>query len=77
MFMRQEKGGRPALVINNSKYKIHDLTNTVVQLPWGVEVTWALITPKNVTNDIMIQNIVLGCIYCKPKSKFCSANHTL
>ena len=68
MFMRQEKGGRPALVINNSKYNIQDLTNTVVQLPWGVEVTWALITPKNVTNDIMIQNIVLGCIYCRTGS---------
>ena len=69
IYQRREKGGRPALVINNSKFIVQDLTNTVVQLPWGVEVTWALITPKTVTNDSIIQNIVLGCIYCKPNSK--------
>ena len=49
IYQRQEKGGRPALVVKNSKYTVQDLTNTVVQLPWGVEVTWALITPKDVT----------------------------
>jgi hypothetical protein len=35
----------------------------------SVEVTWALLTPKKVTNDSIVQNIVLGCIYCKPNSK--------
>ena len=58
---RNCKGGRPALIINSAKYDYEDLTNT-----WGVEVTWALITPKNVN---IVQNIVLGCIYCKPNSK--------
>ena len=45
------------------------MTNTLVQIPWGGEVTWALLTLKNVSNDSTIQNIVLASIYSKPKSK--------
>ena len=37
---------------------------------WGVEITWGLITPKNVTPSSAIQNIVLGSIYSKPDSRF-------
>lgn len=69
IFQREGKGGRPALIVNKNKYNIQNLTNTVVQIPWGVEITWALLTPKNVSNDSTIQNIVLGSIYSKPKSK--------
>ena len=69
IYQRDGKGGRPALIVNNKKYNVQNLTNTVVQIPWGVEVTWALITPKNVSNDSTIQNIVLGSIYSKPNSK--------
>ena len=70
---RNEKGGRPALIVNKKKYNVEDLTNTTVQIPWGVEITWATITPKNVSNDSIIQKIVLGCIYSKPKSRKKSA----
>ena len=35
----------------------------------GVEVTWALLTPKQVSNDSIIQKIVCGAIYSKPNSK--------
>ena len=66
---RKEKGGRPALVINSQNYNIQDLTNTLIQVPWGVEAVWALLTPKNVSNDSMIQNIVLCSLYSKPNSK--------
>ena len=48
---------------------MQDLTNTVIQIPWGVEVTWALLTPKNISSDSIIQNIILGSIYSKPNSK--------
>ena len=48
---RQEKGGRPALIVNEEKYNVQDITNTLVQLPWGVEITWAVLTPKNVSPD--------------------------
>ena len=69
LYQRKEKGGRPAIIVNTKKYNVQDLTNTHVQIPWGVEVTWALLTPKNVSNDSIIQNIILGSIYSKPKSR--------
>ena len=55
--------------MNTEQYNVQDLTNTLVDIPWGVEVTWAIITPKNVSADSMVQNIVLGSIYSKPNSK--------
>ena len=69
IYQREGKGGRPALIVNKKKYSVQNLTNTLIQIPWGVEVTWALLTPKNVSNDSIIQNIVLASIYSKPKSK--------
>ena len=69
-YQRQGKGGRPALIINEAKYHVQNLTNTVLSIPWGVEITWGLITPKNVTPSSTIQNIVLGSIYSKPDSRF-------
>ena len=41
----------------------------MIQVPWGVEVTWALLTPENGSIDSTIKNIVLGSVYSKPKSK--------
>ena len=63
------KGGRPALIVNKKHYEVQNLTNTVIDIPWGVEVVWGLMTPKNVSNDCVVQKIVVGCIYCKPNSK--------
>ena len=42
-------GGRPALIIKKDKYNIKDLTNTLINIPWKVEATWAALTPKNVS----------------------------
>lgn len=69
VYQRTGKGGRPALIVNKRKYNVQNLTNTVVEIPWGVEVTWGLLTPKNVSNSSTIQNIVLGSIYSKPNSR--------
>ena len=69
LYQRKEKGGRPAIIANSNKYNDKNLTNTLLDIPWGVEVTWALLTPKNVSSDSTIQNIVLGSIYSKPNSK--------
>ena len=46
VYQRNGKGGRPALIINDSKYHVENLTNTVISIPWGVEITWALLTPS-------------------------------
>ena len=40
-----------------------------MKVPWGVEIVWALITPKHVQHDSKIQKIVLGAVYSKPNSK--------
>ena len=67
---RLGKGGRPALIVNKQKYDVQNITNSIINLPWGVEITWALLTPKHVSNASIIQHIVLGAIYSKPNSKF-------
>ena len=66
---RKGKGGRPALVINNVKYTVQNLTQSEIVIPWGVEIVLAVITPLNVTQESKIQKIVLGSLYCKPGSK--------
>ena len=66
---RQGVEGRPALIINNKKYMVQNLTQCVIQIPWGVEIVWAMITPKNIHNDSKIQKIILGSIYSKPNSR--------
>ena len=35
LYQRAEKGGRPALIVNPEKYNVQDLTNTLVDIPWG------------------------------------------
>ena len=67
---REGKCGRPALVINSSKFNVKDLTNTEKAIPKGVEIVWASLTPKNVTRSSKIQEIVVAAIYSKPNSHF-------
>ena len=66
---RKEKGGRPAIFVNTNKYEVENLTNTSVSIPWGVEIVWAALTPKNVTNSSEVQKIIVASIYSKPNSK--------
>ena len=66
---RTGKGGRPAIFANNRKYDVQNITNTLIQIPWGVEAVWCLLTPKNVTNDSKIQKIAVCALYSKPDSR--------
>ena len=66
---RKEIGGKPAIIVNKSKFADEDLTNTQVNIPWGVEVVWALLTPKDVGIDSKVQKIAVGSIYSKTGSK--------
>ena len=34
-----EKGGRPVLIVNHKKYIVENLTNSLINIPWGVEET--------------------------------------
>ena len=66
---RTGKGGRPALIVNNKKFSVENITNKLIQVKWGVEAVWALLSPLNITNDSKIHKIACAAIYCKPGSK--------
>ena len=66
---RKGTGGRPAIFVNNKKFDVQNVTNTLVQIPWGVEAVWCVLTPKNVTNNSKIQKIACCAVYSKPSSK--------
>ena len=68
---RREKGGRPGLVVNNKNYHVQNLTQSVINVPWGCEIVWCVLTPKNIQkDDDKIQKIVCGSFYSKPGSKY-------
>ena len=50
VYQRKGKGGRPALIVNTRKFDVQNLTNTLINIKWGVEVVWCLLTPKNATS---------------------------
>ena len=66
---RNGKGGRPAIIANHKKFQVENLTNNMIQIPWGVEAVWCLLTPKGVTHDSKIQKIACCALYSKPDSK--------
>ena len=66
---RKGKGGRPAIIVNHTKYQVQNITNTIVQIPWGVEAVWCVLTPHNVSHDSKVQKIACCAIYSKPNSK--------
>ena len=51
---RKGKGGRPAIIANFKKFEIQNLTNNLIQIPWGVEAIWCILTPKNIKKDSKI-----------------------
>ena len=48
---RRGKGGRPAIIVNRLKFQVQNITNTLINIPWGVKAVWALLTPIEVKND--------------------------
>ena len=66
---RTGAGGRPAIFANNKKFDVQNVTNSLVQIPWGVEAVWCVLTPKNISNDSKIQKIACCAVYPKPSSK--------
>ena len=68
-FQRPNIGGRPAILVNRSKFDAQNLTNTVIHIPWGVEAVWCVITPKNVSQSCQVQKIACCALYSKPDSR--------
>ena len=69
IYQRAGKGGRPAVIVNRKMFKVENLTNTQVSIPWGVEVVWVALTPLNVNNASKIQKVIVASIYSKPGSR--------
>ena len=69
VFQRKGKGGRPALIVKRKNYSVQNLTNTIINIKWGVEVVWCLLTPKNSTPSSKIKKNACASVYCKPGSK--------
>ena len=57
------------MIINHVKYFIRNLTQTLIDIPWGVEAVWALITPKKTRSNSKIKRIAVCSTYSKPNSK--------
>ena len=66
---RTGKGGRPAIIANEEKYFVQNITNSLVQIPHGVEIVWAILTPKKMSSSSLVKKIAVASIYSKPSSK--------
>ena len=65
---RTGKGGRPLILVNKNKYIVKNLTQTIVDIPWGIEVVWASLTPKQVSNNSVVKKIIVASMYFPSKS---------
>ena len=66
---RRGTGGWPAIIVNNKKYNIQNLTQSLISIPWGVEIVWCLISTKQITNNSIVKKIAVASIYSKPDSR--------
>ena len=62
-------GGRPAILANTEKFMVDNINQSLVSIPWGVEATWCLLSPKNSSNSSLIKKIAVCSFYCKPGSR--------
>ena len=65
-YQRTGRGRR--LIINKSKFLIRNITNSLIDIPWGVEAIWAILTPKTLTNNSLIKKIIICGFYNPPNS---------
>ena len=63
---RNGLGGRPAIIANKRKFNVENVTNSLVQVPWGVEAAWSIVSPKLISQDSKIQKIACCSLYFKP-----------
>ena len=58
------------MIVKNGNFHVHNLTQNDIKIPWGIEIVWCCLTPKNVNNNSKIQRIICALIYSKPGSRF-------
>ena len=54
---RKGRGGRPLIIADHTKYIVD---KPDIPCPWGVEMVWCILSPKNVTSVSKIQKIIVG-----------------
>ena len=47
------------MIVNTKFYHVRNLTKSFIDIPWGVEATCALISPKSSTIDSLIRRIAV------------------
>ena len=60
---RYGRGGKPAIIANESKYQIKELCPSEVTVPVNVEAVWILIHSKNIDPKSPIKNIIICSYY--------------
>ena len=68
-FARKQVGGKPALVINTDMFTVENPNQTLIKIPWGVEIVWSILTPKHTNSSSVVKKIIAASFYCKPGSK--------
>ena len=59
---RSGTGGKPAIIVNNDKFYIKPLCPDPITVPIGIEIVWALLTPKGQgSRKYKINNIAVHC----------------
>ena len=66
---RKGVGGRPAIIVNSKKFVVQNVTQSIINIPWGVEAVWCILSPKGVTNCSTVKRIAVASIYSKPNSR--------
>ena len=68
-FCRTNRGGRPAIIINSSKFNVQNLSQTEIPTEWKTECVWAMVSLKNTTNSSRIKKIIIASYYIQPGIK--------
>ena len=65
---REFKGGKPAILVNTTKYMVKRICPDPITVPVGVEAVWCLVTPKGATSNKFKHIAVCSMYYRGPKS---------
>ena len=68
VLQREERGGKPILLINTKKFFITELCPNLITVPSGLEVTWALLTPKCQVQNSSLNHIIVAAMYYTEKT---------
>ena len=54
-YQRKNVGGKPAIIVNTKKFNVIDPNQSLISIPWGIEIVWSIITPKEVSNSSIVK----------------------